>query len=107
MTDEQIQAIVVRKGMIGITFVPAFLDVSGTADITHVLKHLDHICSLGGTDHVGFGSDFDGIAVKTAGLEKTEGFVHLMKELAARYNKEEVDKFLFGNWRRFLLSELP
>jgi membrane dipeptidase len=107
LTDEQIKAVIECGGMIGITFVPAFLDASGSADINHVLNHLDHICSLGGTDSVGFGSDLDGIDRKTKGLEKTEGFVHLMNKLSARYNKEEVDKFLYGNWRRFLLSELP
>jgi membrane dipeptidase len=107
LTDEQIHSIVECNGMIGITFVPGFLDVSGKANVDHVLKHIDHICSIGGVNSIGFGSDLDGIDTKTAGLEKTEGFMNLMNELAARYNKEEVDKFLFGNWRRFLLSELP
>src|SRR5690606_34269437 len=61
LTDEQIHAIIKTGGRIGITFVPYFLRAGGGAAIDDVLRHLEHICSLGGAGHVAFGSDFDGI----------------------------------------------
>ncbi|KAF0995588.1 hypothetical protein BJQ97_02250 [Geobacillus sp. TFV-3] len=49
LTDEQINALIEKDGLIGVNFVPYFLtmDKNG-ATIADVLRHLDHICALGG-----------------------------------------------------------
>ncbi|MED1943532.1 membrane dipeptidase [Brevibacillus formosus] len=62
LTDEQIQALIANDGAIGLTFVDFFtVSEKRKVWIDDLLLHLDHICALGGVDHVGFGSDFDGI----------------------------------------------
>ena len=58
----QIQALAENGGAMGVTFVPSF--VSDTSpSIDDLFLHIDHAIQLGGPDHVGIGSDFDGEAL--------------------------------------------
>ena len=98
LTDEQIKALIDQDGQIGITFVPEFLTNGSSATIADVLHHLDHVCSLGGRKHVGFGSDFDGIDRTVISLEKTEKYMNLVNELLKYYSEEEVRGFLYDNF---------
>ncbi|MEK5443051.1 MULTISPECIES: dipeptidase [unclassified Fredinandcohnia] len=98
LLDEQILALIKKKGMIGITFVPQFLSNRETATIDDVIRHLDYICSLGGENHVGFGSDFDGITDTTIGLENFSGYEGLVNSLLKYYSEIQVKKFLYQNF---------
>jgi membrane dipeptidase len=73
LRDDQIRALIKQDSVMGITFVPEFLSGKKEASIEDVLRHLEHVCSIGGENHVGFGSDFDGIGVysKQAGWKRT------------------------------------
>jgi len=75
--------------------------------IAAILKHIDHMCSLGGQNHIGFGSDFDGIEQWVVGLEHAGKYGDLVEELLKHYKSEEVDRFLWKNWYRFLENNLP
>lgn len=98
LDNDQIEALIKKNGMIGITFVPQFLSSHGHASINDVLRHLDYICSLGGENHVGFGSDFDGITDTTSGLENFSGYEALINMLLKHYSENQVKKFLFNNF---------
>jgi membrane dipeptidase len=99
LRDEQIRALIKKNGVIGITFVPAFLRQDGqSATIADVLRHLDYICSLGGSRHVGFGSDFDGIDETVVGLESFKCYSNLVNELQKYYSETDVQRFLFDNF---------
>lgn len=98
LTDEQIKALIHHDGQIGITFVPDFLTKGTSAVIADVIHHLDHICSLGGKGHVGFGSDFDGIDGTVIGLDKVEAYQNLVNELLKYYREEDVCGFLYENF---------
>jgi membrane dipeptidase len=52
--------------------------------ITDVADHIDHIRKIAGVDHVGLGSDFDGIPVAPTGLEGVDKYPALLIELARR-----------------------
>ena len=54
------------------------------AHLTDVADHIDHIRQVAGVDHVGIGSDFDGITENVAGLEDVSTFPMLFVELARR-----------------------
>jgi membrane dipeptidase len=59
--------------------------------ISLVADHIDHIRDIAGIDHVGIGSDFDGISTTPVGLEDVSGFPNLLAELLRRgYSEEEV-----------------
>lgn len=98
LKDEQIVALFRKNGMMGITFVPFFTTNHGQATIKDVLKHIDHLCSLGGENHVGFGSDFDGIDQTIEGLENYLCYEHFINELQRHYPESLVEKFIYQNF---------
>ena len=107
LSDEQIRALIACGGRIGITFVPYFLRADGEASIDDVLRHLEHICSLGGSKHVGFGSDFDGIDRHVRGLAHPGQYAQLAEELCKRYSADEAEGFLRKNWLSYYEGRLP
>ncbi|HWE39616.1 MAG TPA: dipeptidase [Isosphaeraceae bacterium] len=69
--------------------------------VADVADHIDHIVKVAGIDHVGIGSDFDGIAVWPVGLEDVSCFPRLTEELLRRgYSEADVHKVLGGNLLR-------
>jgi membrane dipeptidase len=71
-------------GVVMVTFVPGFLTTAKRATIGDVADHIEHIGKLAGVDHVGIGSDFDGITETPVGLEDVSTFPALFAELARR-----------------------
>jgi membrane dipeptidase len=66
-----------------------------------LLDHLDYIVKLAGVDHVGIGSDFDGISSSPQQLDDVTSFPLITKELLKRgYKKTAIDKILGGNFIR-------
>jgi membrane dipeptidase len=105
LLNQQIQAIIGKKGMIGLTFVPQFIQ-SKNPTVSVLLHHVDHICALGGENHLGFGSDFDGIEAFVPQLEHVGHYDHLVNELCKKYTAKQVEKLLSGNWLKFLRNNL-
>lgn len=54
------------------------------ASIADVADHIEHVRDVAGIDHVGIGSDFDGIDDVIPGLENVSKFPNLLAELARR-----------------------
>jgi membrane dipeptidase len=66
-----------------------------------LLNHLDYIVQLVGIDHVGLGSDFDGIEAPPLELNGVEDMLLITKALLERgYSKKEIQKILGGNFLR-------
>lgn len=66
--------------------------------IAMVADHIDHLVKVGGIDHVGIGSDFDGITSSPEGLEDVSCFPRLTEELLHRgYSEADIHKILGGN----------
>jgi membrane dipeptidase len=71
--------------------------------ISQVIDHFEYVIRLIGVDHVGIGSDFDGITTAPAGLEDVTKYPMLTKGLLDRgLSEEDVRKVLGGNWMRVL-----
>ena len=71
--------------------------------LSMLLDHLDYIVKLIGVDHVGLGSDFDGISVAPQQLDDVTSYPLITKSLLERgYSKKEVTKILGGNVLRVL-----
>jgi membrane dipeptidase len=69
--------------------------------LSKLLDHLDYIVKLIGVDHVGLGSDFDGIESAPAGLDDVSCFPLITKSLMERgYSKKDIKKILGGNFIR-------
>ncbi|MEZ4988360.1 MAG: dipeptidase [Saprospiraceae bacterium] len=69
------------------------------ADVTTVANHIDHVVKLAGIDHVGFGSDFDGVGDSLpTGLKDVSMYPNLIYELLRRgYQEDEIAKMCYGN----------
>ena len=106
LRDEQISALIERDSVIGVTFVPQFLTGTKQAEIDDVIRHVEHICSLGGENNVGFGSDFDGIEYTVNRLAGNEQYVNLWNSLQKYYSDIQVKKFLFDNMANRLTGRI-
>lgn len=99
LKDDQIKAIIEKKGIIGITFVPYFLSENyQTTHIKDILTHIDYICTLGGERNIGFGSDFDGIDDTVNGLENFQGYRTLISELQKHFSNGQISRFCYQNF---------
>jgi membrane dipeptidase len=68
-----------------------------------VVDHIDHIRRIAGIDHVGLGSDFDGLVTGPLGMEDVSKYPDLIAELLRRgYSDEEAGKVAGGNLLRVL-----
>ena len=71
--------------------------------VARLVDHIDHIVKLVGVDHVGLGSDFDGIQAVPTDLATVEDLPNLTKELLRRgYSEQDVSKILGGNMLRVM-----
>jgi membrane dipeptidase len=65
--------------------------------------HVDHIRRVAGIDHVGLGSDYDGINALPEGMGDVSGYPALLEELAARgWSKDELSKLAGENLLRVM-----
>jgi membrane dipeptidase len=69
------------------------------ADVSNVADHSDHVVSLVGIDHVGLGSDFDGVGdTLPTGLKDVSQYPNLIAELLRRgYSEEDIAKICYRN----------
>lgn len=71
--------------------------------LDQLLNHLDHIVRLIGVDHVGMGSDFDGITSAPKELNDVTDYPLITKALLERgYSKKDIEKILGKNFLRIL-----
>lgn len=70
-------------------------------DISVIVDHMDYVINLIGEDHVGIGSDFDGISITPKGIKDVSKMPNLTNEMLKRgYSKTRIEKILGGNFMR-------
>ena len=71
--------------------------------VYRLVDHIDHIVKLVGIDHVGIGSDFDGVQSTLSDLSDVSQLPNLTRELLRRgYSESDIDKILGGNMLRVM-----
>lgn len=101
--DDVLQSLARNRGVIMVTFVPMFVSAevnawtggnpAPSAYLSDVADHIDHIRDVAGIDHIGIGSDFDGISSVPVGLEDVSTYPALFAELLRRgYSEQDVRK---------------
>jgi len=73
-------------------------------DVKAALRHIDHIAKVAGPDHVGIGSDFDGVSgMVPAGLEDVSKFPELVRGLIELgYSDSDIRKIMGENLLRIM-----
>lgn len=105
LTDEQINAIAKRNGIIGICLCSPFLKKEGTANVTDIIRHIKHITNLVGIDYIGLGTDFDGVDEehRLSDIKGIKDIPILINELRkSGYLEDQIDKIMGENWMRVL-----
>lgn len=71
--------------------------------VSRLVDHIDHIVKLVGIEHVGIGSDFDGVQSTLRDLHDVAELPNLTRELLKRgYSESDVGKILGGNMLRVM-----
>ncbi|MFN9347483.1 MAG: dipeptidase [Planctomycetota bacterium] len=74
---------------------------AGQAEV--IVDHIEHVIKVAGIDHVGLGSDFDGISKLPVGIEDVSKYPVITELLLRRgYEEEAIHKVLYGNALRVL-----
>jgi N-acyl-D-amino-acid deacylase len=94
LTDDEIRAIAVKGGLVGIWPVAAFKDIPG------MVKHIDHVKKLVGVDHISIASDLRGTTYLPAFGEEANFRAIAEGLLDAGYSDDEVGKVMGGNFFR-------
>ena len=99
LNDEQIKALAQNGGLAGITFAGQFLEEDWrNACIESVYKHIDYMLNLiGNDDHIGFGSDFDGISHPPYNIQGVQDYKQLIEYLSKYYSDKTINKITHQN----------
>lgn len=116
--DDVLQMVKKKNSIVMVNFSPDFVScITNTSDpsgmpefypanstLAHVVDHIVYIGNLIGYEHVGLGSDFDGIPTTPEGLDDVSKFPDLVAEMLGRgVSDEDAGKVVGGNilrvWR--------
>lgn len=102
-TDDMLKALAQRGGVIGICLFKCFVDTEHPS-IERVADHIIHALEVMGEDHVGFGSDFDGLAPhEVPVIPDASGVPALWSELETRgLGKRLIKKITYDNFLRLM-----
>ncbi|KAI0058039.1 hypothetical protein BV25DRAFT_1811576 [Artomyces pyxidatus] len=93
-----------RDAVVMVNFYPAFVSPDpDTANVSTIADHVEHIAKIAGREHVGLGSDFDGIGSAPIGLEDVSKYPALIAELYSRgWGKRELAGLTGANLLRVM-----
>ncbi len=108
LSDDMLKLVAINGGVVGIVFYPPHLDKSGKATTESVVKHIDHALKVMGENHVGLGSDFDGLdRPPPVGLKDASEMPNLIAALQKKgYKEERIAKVMGQNFMRVFAEVL-
>jgi membrane dipeptidase len=117
LTDNMLKALAQNRGVVMINFYNGFINTEyarpgapapakpvNTATMEMLIQHFEHAIKVAGIDHVGIGSDFDGVdGMLPGGMEDVSKLPAITYELLKRgYSDADVKKVLGGNMLRVM-----
>jgi membrane dipeptidase len=115
MSDDMLKAMAKKRGVVMVNFYNGFINTdyakpgmpaptkaAETATLEMLVQHFEHIIKIAGIDHVGIGSDFDGVDGKLPpGMEDVSKLPNITYELLKRgYSENDIKKVLGENLLR-------
>jgi membrane dipeptidase len=103
LTDKQAKALVDKGGHIHIVYYPPFIHKeTNPVTLKHLLHHFTHFSKLIGVQHLGLGSDFDGISVFVEGLHDASDTQNVVNTLSEHFTEEEVRGIASNNFKNYI-----
>lgn len=111
VNDEVLRLTAANGGVVMVNFYSGFIapteqirkNDKSLGTLSDVVDHIEHIIQIAGIDHVGIGSDFDGVPRLPIGLEDVSTYPRITQELLNRgHQREAIHKILGGNVLRVL-----
>ena len=107
LSDSQLRMIAENGGLIGLSFCPPFIH-GESPSLDKLLDHFVHVAEIAGVEHIGFGSDYDGIERTINGLDDVSCMQHLVGGLISRgFTTKEIGQITSENYLRVLEKVLP
>ena len=119
LTDAQLLAVRRNGGVVNVNFFSRFIDpdflraaLAGdralpATPVAILVDHFDHVARVAGVEHVGIGSDFDGVSALPEGMEDVTMLPRIAQALLDRgYSDADVTKMLGGNMLRVMEQAL-
>lgn len=101
--DDVLDLVKKNNGVVQATFLPEFVSNATKPTMLDVADHIEYIGKRIGYEHVGIGSDFDGMPESVAGLEDVSTYPALLKELWKRgLSYKELSGVVGGNLLRVM-----
>lgn len=97
LTDDQLRILRERDGFVGLNFYPAFVAEKEMVTQEDLFRQLHHLVEKAGEDHVGLGSDFDGIDRTPADLRQVEEMAPFLERMEKEFGRETAAKLRQGN----------
>ena len=109
--DDVLPLVAKNGGVVMVNFFSGFIvptaqlkqDKNSRGNLHDVVDHIEHLAKMAGIDHVGIGSDYDGVTRLPEQLESVATYPLITQELLNRgYDKDAIRKILGGNIVRVL-----
>ena len=111
VNDEVLRLTAKNGGVVMVNFYSGFVtpteqlkkDSKDLGTLSDVVDHIEHVIKVAGIDHVGIGSDYDGVPRLPVGLEDVSTYPRITQEMLNRGHKREaIHKLVGGNVMRVL-----
>ena len=111
ITDQQIQAIADRNGVIALNFISEFIDAQEKVSLDRLIDHIDHMVELTSLNSVALGPDFFQYLMPELGyvgdVVGPADLIRIPPVLEAQgYSKKEISKICHKNLVQFISSSL-
>lgn len=106
LTDDMIRILADKGGIMGLNFANLFLGASPVSRIEDMVRHLNHMRKIGGSDVLAMGTDFDGIEPKLeiASMAEIGKLADALRK--DRWPPADIEKLFYKNALRFIKDVL-
>ena len=102
LTDDQLRVLAASGGVVQTCLYDGFLRKEGGATVEDAVRHICHMVSVVGIDHVGIGTDFDGDG-GIIGCADASEVINLTRRLCAEgFTEQDIEKLWGGNFLRVM-----
>lgn len=105
LSDELLAGIAQKGGVVGMSIYPSFLSdiIDPLPTVDDVVSHITHAVEVCGVDHVGIGTDYDGIEITPRGLESVADFGRIPEALRkAGFSDSDISMIMGENFLSLL-----